>query len=107
MKCDVMGRGVRWDLSGPERVSLAEIITAYRRWLGFGETRLLRVPRWMARPAFLFGDLLGWLGIKTAMRTNSLKQLDFDVEGDLEESLDVFFGLALVDFAVGVGQVLF
>lgn len=81
-------RGVRWDLSGPERVSLAEIITAYRRWLGFGETRLVKVPRWMARPAFLFGDLLGWLGIKTAMRTNSLKQLDFDVEGDPGPWLD-------------------
>lgn len=81
-------RGVRWDLSGPERISLAEIITAYRRWLGFGPTRLLRVPRWMARPAFLFGDLLGWLGIKTAMRTNSLKQLDFDVEGDPQPWLD-------------------
>lgn len=80
--------GVRWDLSGPERIDLADILVAYRRWLGFGETRLVKVPRWMARPAFLFGDMLGWLGIKTAMRTNSLKQLDFDVEGDPQPWLD-------------------
>ena len=72
----------RWDLSGPERLTLAEVVTAYRRWLGFGETHIVRVPRWLAAPAFLFGDALGWLGIQTSMRSNSLKQLDFDVEGD-------------------------
>jgi len=80
--------GVRWDLAGPERISLADILVAYRRWLGFGVTRLVKVPRWMARPAFLFGDMLGWLGIKTAMRSNALKQLDFDVEGDPQPWLD-------------------
>lgn len=72
----------RFDLAGPERVSLAETVRAYRRWLGFGESRILAVPRWLARPAFLFGDLLGWMGIRTSMRSNALKQLDFDVEGD-------------------------
>lgn len=71
-----------FDLAGPERVSLAETVRGYRRWLGFGETRILPVPRWLASPAFWIGDLLGWLGVRTSMRTNALKQLDFDVEGD-------------------------
>lgn len=71
-----------FDLAGPERVSLAETVRGYRRWLGFGETRILTIPRRMARPAFWMGDVMGWLGVRTSMRTNALKQLDFDVEGD-------------------------
>jgi uncharacterized protein YbjT (DUF2867 family) len=71
-----------FDLAGPERVSLADTVRGYRRWLGFGDSRIWAVPRWLARPAFLFGDLLGWMGVRTSMRTNALKQLDFDVEGD-------------------------
>ncbi|WP_291842884.1 SDR family oxidoreductase [Maricaulis sp.] len=71
-----------FDLAGPERVSLADTVRSYRRWLGFGDSRIWAVPRWLARPAFLFGDLLGWMGVRTSMRSNALKQLDFDVEGD-------------------------
>lgn len=71
-----------FDLAGPERVSLAETVRGYRRWLGFGRTRIWRVPRWLAAPAFYAGDLLGWLGVRTPLRSNALKQLDFDVEGD-------------------------
>ena len=71
-----------FDLAGPEPVSFADLVRGYRRWLGFGESRIWRVPRWLARPAFWAGDLLGWLGVRTSMRTNSLKQRDFDVEGD-------------------------
>ena len=73
-----------FDLSGPERVRLDDLVRGYRRWLGFGKSRIWSVPRWLARPAFLFGDLLGWLGVRTSMRTNSLRQLDYDVEGDPE-----------------------
>ncbi|OLF74115.1 hypothetical protein AWH62_08235 [Maricaulis sp. W15] len=71
-----------YDLAGPERVSLADTVRGYRRWLGFGDSRILAVPRWLARPAFWIGDLLGWMGVRTSMRSNALKQLDFDVEGD-------------------------
>ena len=71
-----------FDLAGPERVSLADTVRAYRRWLGFGDSHIWAVPRWLARPAFLFGDMLGWLGVRSSMRSNALKQLDFDVEGD-------------------------
>ncbi|WP_203292179.1 NAD(P)H-binding protein [Maricaulis parjimensis] len=74
-----------FDLAGPDPVRFDELVRAYRRWLGFGETRIWSVPRWLARPAFWFGDLLGWMGVRTSMRTNSLKQLDFDVEGNPED----------------------
>ena len=76
-----------FDLAGPELIGLADLVRAYRRWLGFGASRIWHVPRWLAAPAFRFGDLLGWLGVRTSMRTNSLRQLDFDVEGDPSEWL--------------------
>ena len=73
---------VSWDIGGPQRVSMDALVVGYRRWLGFGETRIWHVPRWLAAPAFRLGDALGWLGVRTSMRTTALKQLDFDVEGD-------------------------
>ncbi|WP_417484216.1 SDR family oxidoreductase [Maricaulis salignorans] len=73
---------VSWDVGGPQRVSMDELVRGYRRWLGFGKTRIWHVPRWLAAPAFGLGDALGWLGVRTSMRTTALKQLDFDVEGD-------------------------
>ncbi len=73
-----------FDIGGSETISMGEIVTAYRRWLGFGASRIWSVPTWLARPAFWFGDGLGWLGIRTSMRSNALRQLDFDVAGDPE-----------------------
>jgi uncharacterized protein YbjT (DUF2867 family) len=73
---------VSWDIGGPQRASLADVVRGYRRWLGFGATRIWRVPRALAAIGFRFGDLLGWMGVRTSMRTTALKQLDFDVEGD-------------------------
>jgi uncharacterized protein YbjT (DUF2867 family) len=73
---------VSWDVGGPQRVSMDAVVTAYRRWLGFGPTRIWHLPRWLAAAAFRFGDLLGWMGVRTSMRTTALQQLEFDVEGD-------------------------
>lgn len=73
---------VSWDVGGPQRVSMDALVRGYRRWLGFGATRIWHVPRWLAAIGFGCGDALGWLGVRTSMRTTALKQLDFDVEGD-------------------------
>jgi len=73
---------VSWDVGGPQRVSMDELVRGYRRWLGFGATRIWHVPRWLAAIGFGCGDVLGWVGVRTSMRTTALKQLDFDVEGD-------------------------
>lgn len=74
--------GKSWDIAGPERVSLADLMRGYRRWLGFGDSRIWDVPRWLAMPAVWLGDLMGWLGVRTSMRSTSIQQLDYDVEGD-------------------------
>tara|TARA_R110002094_G_scaffold121022_2_gene115858 strand:- start:45 stop:1340 length:1296 start_codon:yes stop_codon:yes gene_type:complete len=79
---------VCWDVGGPQRVTMDELVRGYRRWLGFGKTRIWHVPRWLAAPAFAVGDLLGWMGVRTSMRTTALQQLDHDVEGDPSGWLD-------------------
>ena len=79
---------VSWDIGGPQKVTMAELVTAYRKWLGFGTTRIWNVPRWLALPAFKFGDFLGWMGVQTAMRSASLAQLDHDVAGDPSQWLN-------------------
>ena len=73
---------VSWDIGGPQRTTMADLVRGYRRWLGFGETRIWRVPRALAVIGFRCGDLLGWMGVRTSMRTTALQQLDYDVEGD-------------------------
>jgi uncharacterized protein YbjT (DUF2867 family) len=73
---------VSLDLGGPECLTMGDTLRAYRRWLGFGKTRILDVPTWLARPAFWVGDVLGWLGVRTSMRSTSLKQLQHDAAGD-------------------------
>ena len=56
----------------------------YRGWLGLPEARVLRVPRWAARPMLWAGDLAGRLGWPSSLRTTALKQMDFNVAGDAD-----------------------
>lgn len=73
-----------FDVGGKTELSMADILRAYRRWLGFGPSWVVDIPASLARPAFWFGDLLGWLGVRTSLRSNSLKQLQYDVAGHPE-----------------------
>jgi len=78
---------VSWDLGGPQEVTMSELVAAYRKWLGFGKSRIWNVPKWLAIPAFKIGDLLGWVGVQTPMRSAALAQLEHDVAGDPSEWL--------------------
>jgi uncharacterized protein YbjT (DUF2867 family) len=44
---------------GPAPVSFADYLRALRRWLGFGEPRLLHVPMWLAGVGAWMGERLG------------------------------------------------
>jgi uncharacterized protein YbjT (DUF2867 family) len=66
---------------GAERVSLEEVVLAYRAWLGFGMARVVRLPAWAAWPAVTFGDLVAWLGWTSSLRSTSLRQLGWDAAG--------------------------
>ncbi len=64
------------DVNGPESLSLAQLVAAYRAWLGFGAAPTVIVPPWVAWPLLRFGDLAGWLGWTSALRSTSLRQIE-------------------------------
>lgn len=57
--------------AGPQTLSLRDLMTRYRRWLGFGRARLLPVPMPVMRVLGRIGDLAG----SGPVSTNSLTQL--------------------------------
>ncbi len=63
------------EAAGPQTVSLAELVSAYRAWLGFAPAPVLRLPSWIASPVLKAGDAAGWLGWASPLRTTSIRQL--------------------------------
>lgn len=70
------------DLAGPERLTIAEIVRAYRRWLGWGDVATVRVARPLAALAYLAGDVAGWLGWRPPVRSNARRELVRGATGD-------------------------
>jgi len=63
------------EIAGPERLSLDEVLIAYRRWLGHGNARFVTVPRWLALVAFRVGDLISLLGWRPPLRSTTRLEL--------------------------------
>lgn len=73
---------VALEIAGPERLSLEDVLTTYRRWLGRGEARFVKVPAWMAHAAFRLGDLAGLLGWRPPLRSTTRLELMHGAVGD-------------------------
>lgn len=76
--------GITLDVAGPEPLTLIEVVTALRGWLGLARAPVIRVPKALAAPVLWLGDLLGWLGWPSSLRSTALRQMDYDVEGDAD-----------------------
>lgn len=63
---------------GPETMSLRELLTRYRAWLGFGPARFVRVPMPIMRVMAWIGDRVG----DGPISTNSLDQMVAGNAGD-------------------------
>lgn len=70
-----------FDVSGPQPVSLADLLRLYRGWLGLPAAPVVPVPRWMVAPALRLGDLLARMGWFSPLTSTSMRQLDHDVAG--------------------------
>lgn len=70
------------DLAGPDIVTLGGLLSGLRGWLGLPPAPLVRIPRPLVAAVARSGDLLGWLGWPSALRTTSLRQMDHDVAGE-------------------------
>ena len=75
---------VTLELAGPERLSFADIVAAYRRWLGWRPAREMAVPRFLLGLAFRTGDLLAWAGWRPPVRTTARRELARGAIGDNE-----------------------
>jgi hypothetical protein len=63
------------EIAGPQRLTLAQIVAHYRRWLGLPAATLVRLPLIAASLLSRLGDAVSWLGWRPPLRTTALRQL--------------------------------
>ena len=73
---------VALDVAGPERLGFAQVVAAYREWLGWRPARELRVPAVLFALGWRLGDLAGLLGWRSPMRTTARRELTRGAVGD-------------------------
>jgi uncharacterized protein YbjT (DUF2867 family) len=72
-----------YDLVEDEPHTLAEVVKTMRRWVGRDDALWTwRLPRWFGFALARAGDLAGWLGWRSPLRTTALKALAKGVTGD-------------------------
>jgi uncharacterized protein YbjT (DUF2867 family) len=73
------------EITGPERLAFAEVVAAYRRWLGWPRARELRAPAWLMGVGYALGDLAGALGWRPPIRSNARREMVRGATGDPRE----------------------
>lgn len=73
---------VALDLAGPDRLAFAEVVAAYRRWLGWTPARRFIAPAWLMGIAYRAGDLIAWLGWRPPVRTTPGREIRRGATGD-------------------------
>jgi len=63
------------EIAGPQRMTLAQLVATYRRWLGLPAAKLIRLPVIAAALISSLGDAVSFLGWRPPVRTTALKQL--------------------------------
>lgn len=70
------------ELAGPDRLSVAQVIGAYRGWLGWPPAHEIGLPGWLLALAWKAGDLVAWLGWRPPLRTTARRELERGSTGD-------------------------
>jgi uncharacterized protein YbjT (DUF2867 family) len=73
------------EIVGPERLTLTDVILAYRQWFGWSKPHELRLPRWSVSMLCRLGDLLGALGWRSPMRSTAYREIVRGAVGDPAE----------------------
>lgn len=59
-------------LTSGETLSLGELVTLHRGWLGLPKARILPLPAMMARPVSILADVAGRLGWRSPLRSTAM-----------------------------------
>jgi uncharacterized protein YbjT (DUF2867 family) len=73
---------VALEIVGPDQLSYEEVVDTYRTWMGGRPARRLRLPPWIIRCVFVFGDLGGWLGWRPPIRSTAAAEISRGAIGD-------------------------
>jgi uncharacterized protein YbjT (DUF2867 family) len=73
---------VAFDVAGPERLTMQEIVATYRTWLGWKPARIVALPRVLSNVMFLIGDAAGFLGWRSPMRSTAKREILHGAIGD-------------------------
>lgn len=68
---------------GPEPMTLRDILSGLRQWLGFAPAPVVAVPMGIVRLAAKLGDLAHWIGMRGSMRSTALSQMSRDNVADM------------------------
>jgi uncharacterized protein YbjT (DUF2867 family) len=70
------------DVAGPERLSLTEIVQKFRRWHGWRPARVVRTPQWLMSLVYRLGDVAGFFGWATPIRSTAKREMVRGAVGD-------------------------
>jgi uncharacterized protein YbjT (DUF2867 family) len=70
------------DLAGPDRLAFADIVAAYRRWLGWTPAKRFAAPGWLMGLAYRAGDAIAWLGWRPPIRSTAGREIRRGAIGD-------------------------
>jgi len=73
------------EIAGPECLCLAELVSAYRRWLGWRPARILALPRWLEGAMYRLGDAVALLGWRPPVRSTAEREIVRGATGNLED----------------------
>jgi uncharacterized protein YbjT (DUF2867 family) len=70
------------DVVGPERLSMWDVVAAYRKWLGCRPQPILDVPTTLSNVLYRLGDFAGLLGWRPPMRSTARSEIVRGAIGD-------------------------
>ena len=70
------------EATGPQALSLGEIVLAFRSWLGLRPAPVVPVPMALIRLAGRLGDVLYWAGGRGSLNSTSIRQMSHGSLGD-------------------------
>lgn len=70
------------ELAGPDEVSLHQVVSMLRTWLGHNPAKQITLPPWVMEVTYRLGDLAGWLGWRPPIRSTAKHEMQRGAVGD-------------------------